>query len=197
MSEQDYDIMKEFEHLIKSVPPNKLPFLEEGHDDTTLVLMATSLVDELLKLALVAGFHKNAVSRRRIEDVFTGYGPLASFSAKISVGSMLGLATANARHDLTILRKIRNDFAHSHTKLSLSTFTNCLSLKLVSKLEITDECKERARFKHSCAAIVGQLATATLIRNAQMRFLGRNVEGVAKEYEAMLQEAEIYDAPHE
>jgi DNA-binding MltR family transcriptional regulator len=198
MSDQDFDIMKEFAYLFKSVQPQKLPFLEDGLDDATLVLLATSLVDELLKIALVAGFHKNAVSRRRIEDVFTGHGPLATFSAKISVSSLLGLTTANVRHDLTILRKIRNDFAHSHQQLHLNDFANCLSLKLISKLNIADKSENRTRFKHSCAAIIGQLATATLIRNAQYRFISKNAEGVTREYETMLKEAsEIDDAPHE
>ncbi len=193
MSEQNYDIMKEFGYLAKSVFPS-IPFLAASLDDTTLVLLGTSLVDDFLKLALVSGFTKRAVSKRRVVQIFEGEGALATFSAKISLSTLLGLTISNAAHDLTILRKIRNRFAHSHERLYLREFPACLALKMVSKLDIADDVEERRKLKHSCAAIIGQLSTATLLRNAQLSFVTNNPDGVQKEYEAIIKKAEAASA---
>jgi DNA-binding MltR family transcriptional regulator len=189
MSDTPYDIMTEFASLV-TVFPNP-PFLAPDLDDTALVIRATSLVDEFLKVTLVAGFRRDVVSRRRIDDVFTGHGPLATFSAKISLCALLGLTTPNVRHDLTILRKIRNDFAHSHEGMELRQFPGCSALKMTSKLEVTDACEARLKFKQSCLGIIGVLANATLIRTAQFRFTSKNHDGVMLEYSEMLKEADV------
>ena len=104
MSDDSFDILKEIERLCQAFPA--LPFLARDLNDTTVVLLATSFVDKFLRLVLLAGFRKDVVSKRRIADVFEGHGPLATFSAKISVSSMLGLVPVKVRHDLSILRKI-------------------------------------------------------------------------------------------
>jgi DNA-binding MltR family transcriptional regulator len=182
-----YDIMEEFGRLLASLYPSP-PFLVPKLDDATLVLLATSMVDEFLKVVLVAGFRQSIVSKKRIDDVFTGHGALATFSAKISLCALLGMTTASARHDLTILRKIRNEFAHSHKELSLQAFPSCLSLQVASKFDIQDQSEERKKFKHSCLGIMGTLATSTLMRTAQARFLTKHADGVKLEYEAMMRE---------
>lgn len=189
-----YDIMEEFGGLVRSVFPNT-PFLEKGLSDTTLVLLATSMVDEFLKVVLISGFRQEIASKRRIADVFTGHGALATFSAKISLCTMLGLTTANVRHDLPILRKIRNDFAHSHLELSLQAFPSCKALKVLSKVDVQDECEERRKFKHSCLGIIGSLCVATLTRTAQFRFLSKHKDGVREEYEAMIKGDFADDSP--
>jgi energy-converting hydrogenase Eha subunit A len=192
MSERDYDIMKEFAYLVQSAFPP--PFLAAGIGDTTLVVLGTSVLDEFLKMVLVAGFMSGAVSKRRVEQVFGSEGALGTFSAKIGLATLLGLTHENSSHDLKILRKIRNSFAHSHEQLHLRDFSSCLALKMVSRLTIVDDVEERLKFKQSCAAIMGQLATATMIRNAQYRFMTKNPEGVKKEYEEMVKEAEAVGA---
>jgi len=52
-----------------------------------------------------------------IKDVsntmFSGYGPLASFSSKIDMAYSFGLITKSEAEDLHIIRKIRNECAHS------------------------------------------------------------------------------------
>jgi hypothetical protein len=182
-----YDIMEEFGRLLASLYPAP-PFLAPQLDDTTLVLLATSMVDEFLKVVLVAGFRQSIVSRRRLDDVFTGHGALATFSAKISLCALLGMTTESARHDLAILRKIRNEFAHSHNELLLRSFPSCLSLRVVSKFDVQDQSEARRKFKHSCLGIMGTLSVSTLIRTAQARFLTKHSEGVKLEYEAMNKE---------
>jgi hypothetical protein len=189
MPDAPYDIMTEFAGLL-NVFPNP-PFLARDLDDTALVIRATSLVDEFLKVTLIAGFRRDVVSRRRIDDVFTGHGPLATFSAKISLCSLLGLTTPNVRHDLTVLRKIRNDFAHSYEGMQLRQFPGCSALRMTTKFEVTDACEARLKFKQSCLGIIGVLANATLMRTAQFRFTSKNHDGVMLEYSEMLKEADV------
>lgn len=191
--ERDYDIMKEFEHLIQSTFPP--PFFAPGLDDTTLVLLATSMLDEFLKMELVAGFMKGSVSKRRVTHIFGAEGALGTFSAKISLATLLGLLKDNGAHDLGLLRKIRNSFAHSHKQLHLRDFPACRMLKLTSKAQISDDVEERRKFKSSCAAILGQLAAATTVRIAQYRFLTKNPEGVRNEYDLLVKESGVSDVP--
>lgn len=47
------------------------------------------------------------------DKLFTGYGPLASFSAKIDMAFALGLIDAEQRKTLNHVRHIRNVFAHA------------------------------------------------------------------------------------
>jgi hypothetical protein len=192
MSEERYNIMKEFGALLRLVYPIP-PFVTSDINDTTLVLLSTSLVDKFLKIVLIAGFQEDVASKRRMDDVFSGYGVLATFSAKISLCTMLGLTSINSRHDLTVLRKIRNDFAHSHEQLFLSDFSGCLSLKVTSKLDIQDPVEERLKLKQSCFGIIGELSSACLTRTAQFRFLKKNPDGIQKEYEILIKEGPASD----
>lgn len=180
--------MKEFGNLLRLVYPVP-PFVSSDINDTTLVLLSTSLIDKFLKIVLIAGFHEDVASKRRIDEVFSGYGALSTFSAKISLCVMLGLTSSNSRHDLTVLRKIRNDFAHSHEQLFLKDYEKCLALKMTSKLDIQDDVEERSRLKHSCFGIIGELSTAALVRTAQYRFLTKSPDGIQKEYESIVKEA--------
>ena len=61
------------------------------------------------------------LSNRLREKLFTGYGPLSSFSAKIDIAYSLNLITENLKGDLHILREIRNEFAHSTVMLHFDT----------------------------------------------------------------------------
>jgi DNA-binding MltR family transcriptional regulator len=182
-----YDIMVETRHLFALAQPTP-PFLEAGLDDTTIVLLATGLIEKILRVSLISVFRRDVVSKNMIAKVFEGKGPLSTFSAKIDVCAGLGNLVPNARHDLQVVNKIRNEFAHSPSQLFLKDFSGCLSLKLRSKLEIQDDCKEREMFKHSCAGIIGSLSTGTLISIAANRFVAENMDGVMKEYASMTAE---------
>jgi hypothetical protein len=48
-------------------------------------------------------------------QLFQGTAPLATFSAKIRLGYALGIFGKKTRHDMDILRQIRNVFAHART----------------------------------------------------------------------------------
>lgn len=192
--DSDYDIMQEVVRLLQSLHPSP-SFVTETLDDTALVIISTSLIDKFLRVSLISGFHKSVVSKRRLAAVFEGQGPLSTFSAKISLCNMLGLTTPDVQHDLTILRKIRNEFAHSERRLSIANFPQLLALKIYSTNDIKDAVEERQKLKQSCVGIVGSLSLATLIRLAQYRFVTKHPDKVREECKAMLKEAGVDDPP--
>ncbi|MEA3431235.1 MAG: hypothetical protein U9R01_00940 [candidate division WOR-3 bacterium] len=54
------------------------------------------------------------------DNLFDPERPLSSFSTKIALSFRLGLINSAFEHGLQMIRKIRNDFAHSIDKVSLS-----------------------------------------------------------------------------
>lgn len=158
-----------------------LPFLQAGIDDTSVVLLGTSLVDELLKFALLSGFHAPAVSNTLVEGVFKGDGPLSRFSDRIKLCTALGLVRDDIRHDLTILRSVRNDFAHSYTTLRLADYQALDSLKITSNVPIIqDDEPRRLKFKRCCAAMLYNLSHLTLMYIAKDRFVSKNLGTIQK-----------------
>lgn len=158
-------LSKEFDHLKDAFVP--FSFLAEGLNDTSLVMVATSLIDEMMKMTLVSQFAATNISKRLLSAAFDGTGPLATFSAKTTVCLALGLLDGDARHDISIIRTIRNEFAHSCKERHLSEFPEWRSLKATTQTpEISDPLPERARFKMSCAAIIMHLLLALIVKTA-------------------------------
>lgn len=188
-----YDLVKEFSSLNSSISDG-FPFLKPNLNDTTVVLLATSLIDEFLKFVLISGFQASAVSKRLIETVFEGTGPLATFSAKISLCSALGLVGGDdLRHDLTILRKIRNEFAHAYSERHLYNFPQCAALRISAKVGVEDIA--RRQFKLSCAGIIPHLALSALINVAKGRFIADHKEQIQAEYAKMIKEVYTSSSP--
>ena len=191
-NDSSYDLAAEFGSLTAQTKDG-LPFLRAGLTDTETVLQGTSLIDEYLKFVLITGFNSAVVSKRLIEAVFSGHGPLATFSAKISVCTALGLVLGDVRHDLGILRNIRNDFAHSYAGPKLSDCRQCESLRVTANVTVIDDNLNRRKFKLSCAGILPHLAVSALLDVAKGRFISANAEAVKIEYQKML--TEIYNGP--
>ncbi|RUL68504.1 DUF4145 domain-containing protein [Dyella choica] len=77
--------------------------------DRGAALMAAAYLDnklaELLRLRLVD-------DAKTVKEALDVKGPLGTFSSRINFCFLLGAIPANARNDLHLIRKIRNDFAH-------------------------------------------------------------------------------------
>lgn len=62
-----------------------------------------------------------ALSDDERDRLFSSYGPLGSFSAKITLSHALGLFGQRTRHDLDNLKAIRNAFAHTNLDIDFDT----------------------------------------------------------------------------
>lgn len=92
------------------------------------VLLATGLFEEHLKEMLLA----QLVKGKQTDELVDGSNaPLGTFSARINACYALGLISEDECYNLTIIRRIRNEFAHNieTTFNSLSVVSRCAQLR--------------------------------------------------------------------
>ena len=82
-------------------------------------LLGAAISDQQLQDAILSKMRK--LSRRLEEELFTGYGPLSSLSAKIALAYALELLDTTAHKRLTVARQIRNKFAHADDLLTFES----------------------------------------------------------------------------
>ncbi|TWR31427.1 DUF4145 domain-containing protein [Mucilaginibacter pallidiroseus] len=86
-----------------------LPKLNE-ESDRGAVLIAATMIEDLLEKVL----HSFLIKGKTADRLLTGFNaPLGTFSAKIAACAAMGLITDNEHEDIEIIRKVRNDFAHT------------------------------------------------------------------------------------
>ena len=125
-------------------------WMKKGEDEGAIV--AATLVEDRLGFAIKAHFvelpTRGDVAKILTETaLFDGYGPLASFVAKIDVASALGILTPERRRDFHVIRSIRNDFAHALEPL---TFSNDDVLRKLNRLSTYGTLSEfKQEFKGS------------------------------------------------
>lgn len=90
--------------------------LQVESDRATALMAAAFLEDYLSKLISCFMVENSLVSR----EIFAHNGPLGTFSAKIDIAYMLALISPAVRKDLHLLRKIRNEFAHTAKPLEFT-----------------------------------------------------------------------------
>ena len=74
-----------------------------------------------------------------VDPLFAALGPLATFSAKVRIAFSFGLISEWIYHDLEVLRKLRNQFAHTLESLK---FNSPNVVKLTQRLLAPDICVE-------------------------------------------------------
>ncbi len=127
---------KSASETLKGFSGDDLALLAFDSPDWPTALMIGSFLELLLEQMMVVRLHTGLTKRERLE-LFTGFGPLASFSSKIAVGYALSVFTDDARNDLRIIKFIRNAAAHRIKEFS---FENndikqlCGSLKLIAPM---------------------------------------------------------------
>jgi hypothetical protein len=97
---------------------DKYPKLAEEIDkqrDRGAAILAASVLEDHLTEVIKTRLERNAKIEARM---FKGYGPLASFAAKIDLGFLLGLYSLQVHKQLNYIRAIRNEFAHNLDPLS-------------------------------------------------------------------------------
>lgn len=82
--------------------------IDQGDARSAAILAASFLEDRLQKAILARLVHDKVV----IGEMFKGYGPLATFRAKIDLAFLMSIIAAPMRQHLHRIREIRNRFAH-------------------------------------------------------------------------------------
>jgi len=90
----------------------------ERQADRGAAIIACAYLEEFLVTAITSLLVDD---KNGIEKMFTGMGPLATFSAKIEIAYLLKVITQDAAQDMHKIRKIRNDFAHNLRTLTFDT----------------------------------------------------------------------------
>jgi len=97
-----------------STESRKLFEVLNGEDDLPCVVLAAAFLDSVLASLLFAHLKDPAVAR----SLLAPDGPLGTYGARTDIAYSLGLIKKSHYHDLKIIGRIRNRFAHSHLALS-------------------------------------------------------------------------------
>ena len=79
-----------------------------GQSDRACAIVSGAMLEAQLEKLLL----KNLIEKPP-NELFSTYGPLSTFAAKIDMATAMGLISKSERSDLHRIRKIRNIFAHS------------------------------------------------------------------------------------
>jgi hypothetical protein len=85
--------------------------------DRGAVIVAAALLEDDLSEMLKDIIRRNGVSAKQVKEIFDLSGPLSSFSSKALICHAFGLISKDTFDDLGKIRKLRNKFAHSTSKV--------------------------------------------------------------------------------
>jgi hypothetical protein len=88
-----------------------------NESDRASVILVASWIDHFLQIKLAHEFDGGNANAR--SALFSSNGPFATFAAKLNVAFCAGWIDSDVYHDLDIIRKMRNEFAHSIESHSL------------------------------------------------------------------------------
>lgn len=91
----------------------------KGDSDRAAAIVGASYLDELLREILLGYLVED--TRKNNKELFSGNGPLSSFSSRINLSYRFGVISQNERKLLNGIRGIRNEFAH---KLAGASFND-------------------------------------------------------------------------
>lgn len=100
--------------VIRALLSTQLPVFQQ--EALTVLVSAAMLDRELMKLLLT---RMGQLSDKRAVRIFNG--PLGRFAAKVDVAYAFELIDEELYQDLTVIRNIRNEFAHSTTDISFAS----------------------------------------------------------------------------
>lgn len=89
-----------------------------NESDRGCVIVAAVILEKRLVDDLTSIFKLNELSNRYITHMFDGNGALGNFSSKVLLARGIGLISEDVFHDLMVVRKMRNEFAHSLNDIS-------------------------------------------------------------------------------
>jgi hypothetical protein len=142
-------------------------------DDRSMAVICTSLLERYMGLAIMSRFGL-VKDEKQFEKAFGPNGPFAGMSSKITMCAVLGILVGDMAHDLNLLRKVRNKFAHELKEISfvdkdppIASWCNTLKLRgaLSDEIKTAAGSEQRIRFLESTQALTVYL-NVLLLRNA-------------------------------
>jgi hypothetical protein len=106
------------EHVISMDFGKRVAAALSEESDRACVILVASWADHLLRIKLANEFSKGNSDAR--SSLFASNGPFATFSAKLNAAFCAEWIDRDVYHDLQVIRKMRNRFAHSIGNESLN-----------------------------------------------------------------------------
>jgi hypothetical protein len=140
--------LKAFRDFVDAQPDiQELPAMEKefylGTDRPAVILQASN-VENLLQMLIEKAMRQPLANDLKAR-VFDGSGPLSTFSSKILVGFAFGLFGPVFRHDLELVKELRNGFAHARRPMEL---TNGAIAGVCANLQLPDHELRRLPFAY-------------------------------------------------
>jgi DNA-binding MltR family transcriptional regulator len=126
---------------------NRVADLFQGETDRAAAILGASYLETLLEKLL-----RTKLVQTPTTDIFSGHGPLATFSSRTDVAYALGLFHEGVYHDLILVRRVRNEFAHDIDEASFdqaSIRDRCADFWFIKQLaahQDVEELNPRTRF---------------------------------------------------
>ena len=137
--------------------------------DRGAALVAASILDDRLQEILAAFFIESSAAK----DLIAGFNaPLGTFSSRASAASALGLIQENEFKEITLIRKIRNEFGHGWEALTfesekVSAHARRLPWLGPAEYEVTSD--NRARFNAAVAILLTDLMWRVRLVSSERR----------------------------
>lgn len=124
--------------------------------DRGAALYAAAFLDARLEALLRCFF----VEREKVaDDLLTGTGGLSTFSARIDLAILLGLASHSTWRDLHLIRRIRNDFAHHPEAIDFSHDPVASRCRGLGHTPLVDAGRPRPRYVQAVMGVAGEVDT--------------------------------------
>lgn len=172
------------------IPESLEALLKEwlNESDRGCVLVSAAYLEDTLETLLRTHLSSDTnCVKKAVDPLFQTMGPLSSFSAKIKLVFALKLVNAGQFCDLEIVRKVRNNVAHSFDKATFSSqqiadYTSSLTssdrairkmntenISFYKSLDGMPIQKEKLRFTIAVAYLIGVLHSVTdeIARNSR------------------------------
>jgi hypothetical protein len=113
----DHENERLFNDLIKAATDFEISLKKESERGSAIV--CATLIEESLYRLIEA---RLAPSPEKKDELFdSGYAPLQTFSSKIDLAYRIGLISIEQRSSVHLIRKIRNEFAHSSEEINFES----------------------------------------------------------------------------
>lgn len=139
-----------------------------NESDRASAVLCAAFLDHELEI-LLRRFMRDI---KETNELFNQMQPLSTFSSKIKFAYVLGLISQEVYHDLNLIRRIRNDFAHDRRARSFTETdiaSRCRSLKLPSLLKPGSSNEPRERFESATKMILGAIGVFQTYAHAEKR----------------------------